>query len=87
MVKEIALTTATAVERMEALGRAGLTISVCCGPSGTRRFVWTVQVLSLNGDEFARPFAADSFEHAIAIAEIEIHERGWLSGVVTGEEW
>ena len=60
------------VVRMEALGRAGLTISVCCGPAGIVPFRWSVQVLSAQWGEFPRPFAADSFEHAIEIAEHEI---------------
>ena len=67
----------TAIEQMEAIGRMGLTISVCCGPAGRHPFVWTVQVLSRAGEEFAQPFAATSFEHAVAIAEYEIMCRGW----------
>jgi hypothetical protein len=62
---------------MEAIGRAGLTISVCCGPCGDVPFRWTVQVLSRDGREFDRPFAADSFTHAIMIATAEITKRGW----------
>lgn len=60
-----------AVDRMEALGRMGITVSVCCGPSGDDPFLWTVQCLANNGREFDRPFAANSFEHAIEIAELE----------------
>jgi hypothetical protein len=66
-----------ALARMEALGQAGFTVSVCCGPCGSAAFRWTVQVLSRAGDEFARPFAAESFAHAIEIADLEIAERGW----------
>ena len=67
----------TALERMEAIGRSGITISVCCGPCGTEPFRWTVQCLAWIGEEFEQPFAAHSFEHAIAIAETEIAKRGW----------
>ena len=63
--------------RMESLGRSGLTISVCCGPSGDEPFRWTVQVLSRTGQTFKEPYAANDFAHAIAIAEQEIRERGW----------
>lgn len=64
--------------QMEALGRAGFTVSVCCGPCGRAPFRWTVQVLAPNGEEFDRPFAANDFAHAIEIAVIEIQKRGWI---------
>lgn len=67
----------TALDRMEALGRAGFTVSVCCGPSGSDPFRWSVQVMSKNGDEFERPFVALDFNHAIVIADLEIAKRGW----------
>jgi hypothetical protein len=67
----------TNINRMEALGRAGLTISVCCGPCGARPFAWTVHVLSREGREFEEPFLATSFEHAMDIAEVETAQRGW----------
>jgi hypothetical protein len=66
-----------AVARMEAFGRAGLTVSVCCGPAAGV-FRWTVQVLSRDGQEFEAPFAADDFVHAIEIAELEVQQRGWV---------
>lgn len=66
------------IARLEALGRAGLTVSVCCGPCGTSPFRWTVQVLSIAGQEFDQPFAAHDFTHAIEIAELESRARGWL---------
>ena len=66
-----------AIARMEALGRSGFTISVCCGPSGAQPFGWSVQALGPDGFEFEQPFAARSFEHAIEIAETEIAARGW----------
>lgn len=64
-------------EKMERLGRQGLTISVCCGPSLKKAFTWSVTVLNRRGQEFAQPFEAVSFAHAIEIAEIEIAKRGW----------
>lgn len=67
-----------AVARLEALGRAGFTVSLCCGPSGTAPMRWSVQVLSREGQEFARPFAANDFAHAVEIAEREIEQRGWM---------
>jgi hypothetical protein len=65
---------------MDALGRSGFTVSVCCGPSGEEASRWSVQVLSRDGQEFEQPFAAQSFTHAIAIAKREIRLRGWGRG-------
>lgn len=67
----------SAVDAMERLGRLGFTVSVCCGPSGAAAFSWSVNVLSPAGEEFPQPFAALSFEHALAIAGEEILKRGW----------
>jgi hypothetical protein len=70
---------ASAVERMERLGRAGLTVSVCCGPCGDQLFRWTVQVASADfAAEFLMPYAAHNFDHAIEIAELEAVKRQWL---------
>jgi len=66
--------------KMEALGRSGLIVSVCCGSCGAEPFRWTVQVLSpKHMEEFDKPFAANSFDQAIEIAEIECAARGWWS--------
>jgi hypothetical protein len=66
-----------AVMRMEALGRDGLIVSVCCGPTETVPFGWSVQLMTRDGEEFERPFAATSFSQAVLIAEIEAVARGW----------
>jgi hypothetical protein len=60
-----------ALTRWEALARSGFIVSVCCGPCGEERpFRWSVDVLAPDGQEFDQPFAAESFEHAIAIADM-----------------
>jgi len=62
----------------EALGRAGFLVSICCGPSGNMPFRWTVLVMARDRrSEFDRPYAAESFAHAVAIAQAEITRRGW----------
>jgi hypothetical protein len=68
----------SAIARMEALGRAGITISVCFGPSaGVVRY--SVQCLhDQSRAEFDRPFGARDFAHCIEIAEIEAVRRGWI---------
>ena len=66
------------LERWESLGRAGFIVSVCAGPSGDHPFRWSVLVGFPNGEEFERPYAADSFAHAVWIAEHEIEKRGWM---------
>ena len=68
----------TVQERMERIAQAGLTVSVCCGPSGSKPLAWSVQVLSRDGREFDVPFEARDLSHAVDIAEVEIAERGWL---------
>lgn len=69
----------SAVTHLERLGRNGLTVSVCCGPCGAEDFRWSVNVLNRSMEEFDMPFAANSFAHAVEIAEIECRERGWVS--------
>jgi len=72
----VPISRAEAVQRMEALGRVGFTVSICCGPSAGQ-FRWSVQVLSLDGQEFDEPFAALDFAHCVEIAEREVAKRGW----------
>ena len=71
----------SAVDRLEALGRIGITVSVCCGPCGASPFRWTVLALAEVSpgyvEEFAQPYAANSFDHAVEIAELEVVKRGW----------
>lgn len=63
--------------RLESLAAAGITVSICCGPTrGTTG--WSVLATGPYGDEFDRPFAASDPEHAVSIAEIEAVERGWV---------
>jgi hypothetical protein len=77
-VDEILFWSSSSVAEFERLGRAGFTVSVCCGPSGpAAAFRWSVTVLAPNGAEFERPFAAESFNQAVAIAATEITKRGW----------
>ncbi len=68
---------ADAVARMEALGRSGLVVSVCYGPSaGVLR--WSVQCMfEATGAEFTRSFAARDFQQCVEIAELEAAKRGW----------
>lgn len=67
-----------AIRQLEALGRAGLTISICCGPSGAAACRWSVMVMNRAGEQLDLPVAAQSFTHAVEIAEAEIVTRGWL---------
>jgi hypothetical protein len=62
-----------------ALGEAGLTVSIVCGPSGDHAFRWSVDVLAPDRrSAFERPYAAHNLQHAIEIAVIEVKRRGWL---------
>jgi hypothetical protein len=64
-------------QRLEVLGQAGLTVSVCVGPSGSHPCRWSVLVRSRDGEEFDQPYAAGGYEHAVWIAEYESEKRGW----------
>jgi hypothetical protein len=67
------------LERWLALGRAGLTVSICYGPTKRRGvFSFSVDALSSTGESFEQPFSCESFEQAVEIAEIEAVRRGWL---------
>lgn len=62
-----------------ALGEAGITVSICCGPSGDHAFCWSVDALAPNRRAaFERPYAANSLQHAIEIAVTEVTRRGWI---------
>ena len=69
--------TTNPLDRLEALGLKGFTVSICVGPSGLVPCRWSVQVLSPDGHAFDQPYAADDFAHAVWIAETEIMRRGW----------
>jgi hypothetical protein len=66
------------LERWLALGRAGLTVSICYGPVKPHVLSFSVDVLSTTGQTFEEPIAAGSFEQAVEIAETEALKRGWL---------
>lgn len=66
------------IVRWSALGAAGVTVSVCFGPAAGKGVIWSVLASSGN-DEFAQPFRAITFEHAITIAETESKARGWIA--------
>jgi hypothetical protein len=72
------------VALMEQIGRDGCTVSICCGPCGSRPFAWSVHVLNPNGEKFDRPYLAESFAHAVAIAAFEINRRRWGLDIIYG---
>jgi len=72
-----AISRLTAEYRLESIGRSGLVVSICVGPSKTGVFCWSVDVLSRDGQSFEQPFQAQDFAHAVDIAELEIAKRGW----------
>jgi hypothetical protein len=67
------------IERWLALGKAGVTVSICYGPAKRGVLGFSVDAMSGTGQTFEQPFAAESFEHAVAIAERESLARGWLA--------
>jgi len=65
------------VAQLEQLGRAGVLVSIACGPCGYLPFAWSVSAMSRDGREFQQPYRADSFAHAVEIAHTEVTRRGW----------
>jgi len=65
--------------RLEALGKMGLTVSIVYGPCGNMGTMYSVDVLSLDGQFFDKPFVCETFEKAVWIAEKETKERGWIA--------
>jgi len=67
----------TLVERWKVLGSAGITVSIVYGDMKGRGLSFSV--LAAWGHEmFDKPYAADSFDQAIEIAEKEARKRGWI---------
>jgi hypothetical protein len=67
------------IRRWRALGEAGLIVSVVLGPmGGSGRLLFSVDVLTVTFESFPRPYAAETFEQAIEIAEKESRKRGWF---------
>lgn len=67
------------VRRWEELGKRGVTVSICFGHCGDMGFLYSVDALGPNGQTFDKPFAAESLEQAMHIAEKESNERGWIA--------
>ena len=66
-----------AIARLEALGKAGFTVSIVYGPCGNSGPMYSVNVLTPDFRSFDKPFGARDFAHCVEIAETEIRERGW----------
>jgi hypothetical protein len=67
-----------AIDRFERLGRAGLVISIACGPM-RGSFAWSVDCMcDRTGQSFDRCYAALSFAHCVEIVETEAVARGWI---------
>jgi hypothetical protein len=65
------------VQRWQALSERGLLVSICCGQvAGLPPF--SVQVMTLTGESFDCPYAANSLDQAVDIAETEATKRGWF---------
>ena len=65
-----------AIARLEALGKAGFTVSIVYGPCGNSGPMYSVNVLTPDFISFYKSFGARDFAHCVEIAETEIRERG-----------
>ena len=68
----------TSQQTLDYLANRDIITSVCYGPCGDKGIMFSVNVLTGDGDSFSRPFAASSLEHAIDIAYSECVGRGWV---------
>ncbi len=67
------------VRRWERLGELGVTVSICFGECGNLGKLYSVDALGPSGETFVKPFAAETLEQAMHIAEKEATERGWIA--------
>jgi len=77
------ITNSLAITIMEVLGEVGIVVSVSYGPMknpvGVYERRWSVQCLNTtNNAQFERPYAAESYRQAVAIAVNECKKRGWI---------
>ena len=67
------------VRRLEEFGKKGITVSICYGPSGeSKELLYSVDVITQNGETFERPFAAKSLKQCLDIVDEECKRREWL---------
>lgn len=71
----------TDVDRIEALARAGVLVSIVCAPCPfchAPAARWSVFARKADGsDECSRAFIVDSFAQAVDVAEVEAVGHGW----------
>jgi hypothetical protein len=74
------------IRRWQALAKSGVTVSIVYGRDGIAshrfpdgEFCFSVDAMSSTGESFPRPFAAETLNQAIEIAEIEARARGWIA--------
>jgi hypothetical protein len=66
-------------DAIKCFGDMGIVISIAYGPMKDNRNGWSVDCLChKTKDSFERPFKANSLNHCLEIANIEIAKRGWL---------
>lgn len=72
------MTTDELTAKLKSLAERGITTSVVYGPCGTLGDLFSVNVLTKDGESFEKPMAANFLEQCVDIAEIECTIRGWL---------
>ena len=67
-------------ERLDWLAVRGIATSICYGAMEGLDTVWSVNCMTLYSQEFARPQAAHSFDHAVEIAVKHSIKLGFVEG-------
>lgn len=66
-------------DAIKEFGNKGIVISIAYGPMKDKGNMWSVNCLDdRTKDSFKRPYTANSLDHCLEIANLEIAKRGWL---------
>ena len=64
--------------KLEVLAGKGIVVSFCYGRCDGHGIVWSVTAMNQSGEEFERPYLADTIERWVDIACAECINRGWM---------
>lgn len=62
---------------VQELAAFGIVTSFVYGPVKNSDILWSVTCMNAMGEQFDRPFAANSLRQAAEIARLECEKRGW----------
>ena len=66
--------------RLDWLADRDIVTSICYGKASGLGVIWTVNCMTSDAREFARPVQAHTFEHAVEIAVLHSIKLGFVEG-------